>query len=180
MLEIEMKDDFFWYLDCNHEKIRVMEEIVIGKSRADVMAVLPDGIIGYELKSNGDSYTRLPTQTRDYDRFFDRNYLVVGESHRKNAHKHVPQHWGIICIPNVGQNIEVLREAESNKKAKMRWQLSLLWRSELLNIQIMNGLRKYSNKSKYYAIKYLMDSVEPSILKKQLCNELFEREYDLS
>lgn len=46
MLEMEMKDAFFWYLDSKYEKVRVIEEKVIGKSRADVVAVLPDRIIG--------------------------------------------------------------------------------------------------------------------------------------
>lgn len=72
-----------------------------------------------------------------------------------------------------------MREAEHNKKAKMRWQLSLLWRSELLNIQLENGLHKYSQKSKYFVIKYLMEKVETEKLKHQICNELFERDYTL-
>lgn len=85
MLEMEMKDAFFWYLDSKYEKVRVIEEKVIGKSRADVVAVLPDRIIGYELKSDSDSYQRLLTQVKDYDKFFDFNYLVVGESHKKTC-----------------------------------------------------------------------------------------------
>lgn len=179
MLETDMKEDFFWFLDGSHEKIRVMEEVVIGKSRADVVAVLPDMLVGYELKSNGDSYTRLSTQTRDYDKYFDKNYLVVGETHKKNAHLHVPEHWGIICIPNVGRDITVLREAKDNSKIKMRWQLSLLWRSELLNIQLANGLHKYKDKNKLFVIKYLIEKVELALLKGQLCNELFERDYTI-
>lgn len=177
MLEFDMKEDFFWYLDGAHEKIRVIEEKVIGKSRADVVAVLPNLLVGYELKSNTDTYTRLKTQVRDYDKYFDYNYLVVGQTHKKHAIEHVPEHWGAICIPNVGNEIEVLREANFNKKSKLRWQLSLLWRSELLNIQIKNGLYKYEDKSKFFVIKYLIEKVEHDILKQQLCHELFERDY---
>lgn len=178
MLEMEMKDAFFWYLDSKYEKIRVIEEKVIGKSRADVVAVLPDSIIGFELKSDSDSYQRLLTQVKDYDKFFDLNYLVVGESHKKHAAEHVPEHWGIVTVSeNTG--VKILREAKPNKKAKMRWQLSLLWRSELLNIQLENRLHKYNNKSKYFVIKYLMEKVETEKLKRQICNELFERDYTL-
>lgn len=180
MLETDMKEDFFWYLDSKFEKIRVMEEVVIGKSRADVMAVLPDELLGFELKSNGDTYARLPSQTKYYDKYFDRNYLVVGETHRKNAHKHVPSHWGIIMIPDVGNDIRVLREAEKNPKAKMRWQLSLLWRSELMNIRLENGLYKYADKSKLFVIKYMIEKLDEQTLKRALCQELFEREYNVA
>ena len=178
MLETDMKEDFFWYLDSRHEKIRVMEEIVIGKSRADVVAVLPDMLVGYELKSNGDTYARLPVQTKYYDKYFNKNYLVVGETHAKNAHKYVPPYWGIICIPDVGNDIRVLREAQENPKVKMRWQLDLLWRSELLNIRLRNGLYKYADKKKLFVINYMMESIDEALLRKQLCDELFEREYD--
>ncbi|HIV85885.1 MAG TPA: sce7726 family protein [Candidatus Monoglobus merdigallinarum] len=178
MLEPDMKEDFFWYLDGRYEKIRVMEELVIGKSRADMAAVLPDRLIGFEIKSNTDSYARLPNQIREYDKYFDYNYLVVGERHKRSAASHVPEHWGVICIPDVGNNIEVLREASHNRKAKLRRQLSLLWKSELKSISISNDLFKYSSKSKAFVAKYLTEQLSAEVLKKQLCSELFEREYD--
>ncbi len=178
MLEKDMKDDFFWYLDMSHEKIRVMEEIVIGKSRADVAAVLPDRLVGYELKSNGDSYARLPSQTKSYDKYFDCNYLVVGETHSKHAAEHVPPYWGIIVIPDVGNEITVLREAGPNPNVKMRWQLSLLWRSELMSIRLRHGLHKYADKSKLFCIKYMIEKLDADTLRRELCNELFERDYD--
>ncbi len=177
MLETDMKEDFFWYLDMRHEKIRVMEEVVIGKSRADVVAVLPDSITGYELKSNGDTYSRLPVQTKFYDKYFDRNYIVVGETHMKRAHEYVPPYWGVICIPNVGNDIKVLREAKANPKVKLRWQLSLLWRSELMNIRLRHGLHKYADKSKLFVIKYMIENMDSDTLRRELCNELFERDY---
>lgn len=182
VLEAEMKDIFFWYLDEKYMKVRVIEEKVIGKSRADVVAVLPDSIIGFEIKSDSDSYQRLPKQIKFYDKFFDHNYIVVGKTHRRSVGEFVPEHWGIICIfddENGKPRVEVLREAALNKKCKMRWQLSFLWRSELSHIQTLNNLYKYANKSKLYVIKYLIEKVEPPLLKEQLCEELFERDYIL-
>lgn len=178
MLEHEMKDTLFWYLDGLYEKIRILEEKEIGKSRADVVAVLPDKLIGFEIKSDSDTYTRLLTQVKDYDKYFDENYLVVGKTHVK-AEDHVPSYWGIITIEDDGTapKTEVRRKAEKNPKLKMRWQMDFLWRREMLNIQQKNGLYKYSGKKRYHVIKYIMDSVDESLLKIQLCDELFERDY---
>lgn len=182
MQEIEMKEAFFWYLDGLYEKVRVIEEKVIGKSRADVVAVLPDRLIGFELKSDSDSYQRLATQVKDYDKYFDYNYLVVGKTHRKQAEKHVPEYWGVICISESDDGkaaVEVLREAQQNPKLKMRWQVDLLWRSEMANIQRLNGLYKYNGKKRLHVIKYIIESVDKDLLKKQLCDELFERDYSV-
>lgn len=182
MLEMEMKDVFFWYLDEKYAKVRVIEEKVIGKSRADVIAILPDYIIGFEIKSDSDSYQRLPKQIKFYDKFFDNNYIVVGKTHKRRVSEFVPEHWGIICIfenDDGKPSVEVLREAGFNKKCKMRWQLSFLWRSELAHIQAKNKLYKYANKSKLFVIKYLIEKIEQPLLKQQLCEELFERDYSV-
>lgn len=179
MKETEIKDALFWYLDGMFEKVRVMEELVIGKSRADVAAVLPEKLIGFELKSDSDTYTRLKTQVKDYDKYFDYNCLVVGRVHKKHASEHVPEYWGIICVSKSdgGCDIEVIREPKPNPKLKIRWQFDLLWRREMSNIQRINGLHKYLGKKRLYVIRYIIESVEPSILKKQFCAELFERDY---
>lgn len=180
MLEHEIKDELFRCLDSSLEKVRVMEELVIAKSRADMVAVLPDKLIGFELKSDSDTYTRLRTQIKDYDRFFDYNCLVVGASHRRHAAEHVPEHWGVICISDGSAEIlKVPSPNPKNERLKLRWQLSLLWRSELAHISKANGLHKYSNKKKLHIIYYMLDSVDHDILRRALCDELFEREYDL-
>lgn len=34
--------------------------------------------VGIEIKSDADTYARLDRQVKDYDRYFDRNIIVVG------------------------------------------------------------------------------------------------------
>ena len=43
--------------------MRILEEIRITKSRADIIMVLPDGVVGIEIKSDADTYARLAGQT---------------------------------------------------------------------------------------------------------------------
>ena len=57
--------------------------------------------------------------------------------------------------------------------------MGLLWKRELAILQEKNGLYKYADKSKMYRKKYLMDSVDKELLKKQMIEVLFERDYSL-
>lgn len=40
--------------------------------------VLENEVVGIEIKSDADTYARLDRQVKDYDRYFDRNIVVVG------------------------------------------------------------------------------------------------------
>ena len=44
-----------------------------------------NSLIGFEIKSDLDNYTRLAEQIKAYDLFFDENYLVVGAKHLKSS-----------------------------------------------------------------------------------------------
>ena len=46
-------------------------------------------------------------------------------------------------------------------------------------LQEQNGLYKYSGRSKMYRKKYLMESVDEELLKKQMIEVLFERDYSI-
>lgn len=60
----------------------------------------------------------------------------------------------------------------------MRNQLSFLWKPELAHIQEINNLAKYKQKSKLFVITKIMEKVEVDLLKKQISDELFERDYN--
>ena len=72
-----------------------------------------------------------------------------------------------------------MRKPGINKKVKLTNQLSLLWKRELSQLQADNGLYKYSDKSKMYRKKYLMESVNTDVLKRQIIDVLFERDYSI-
>lgn len=172
-----LRDALCEFFECRYGKIRFLEEKNIGKVRADMIAVLPEGLVGIEIKSHSDSYTRLAGQIRGYDKFCDYNYLCVGSTHI-HAEEHIPPYWGIIAMTvRAGVAFEILREPTPNPKCSMTSQLELLWRDELAYILKENHLPRYTDKSKKFVADRLCEKSDINHLKMQLCDRLFERDY---
>ena len=91
----------FDFLEDRYGKIRIIEEKRMGRSRADVVMVLPGAITGIEIKSDADTYARLKRQVKDYNRFFDSNIVAVGSTHAAHLEEHVPSWWGIITVEEI-------------------------------------------------------------------------------
>ena len=165
-------------IDSRCDKVRIIDELVIGKARADIVTVTKF-LTGYEIKGDTDSYTRLPAQIKEYDRYFQKNYLVVGSSHKKSAAAHLPAHWGILCAVQAETGIcfECLRKPTDNPKFSIKKQLALLWRRELVGIAQANKQPKYSGKSKAHIRGCLLQTVPHDLLGEQICEELFERDW---
>ena len=180
--DADIRDELCDFFEEMYGKVRFFEELTMGKSRADIVMVTEQGLIGAEIKSDADTYDRLARQVKDYDRFFDYNYVVVGARHAHHIREHVLQHWGVITVEATDKktlDFYMLRKPELSPKLRLTNQLALLWRSELAVIQKQNGLYKYPGKSKMYVKKYLLESVEKELLKKQMLEVLFERDYSV-
>lgn len=177
----DIREPLFDYLEERFGKVRILEEKRMGRSRADIVMVMPDSIIGIEIKSDADTYERLKRQIRDYNKFCDKNYIVVGKSHEKHIEKYVPKHWGILIIDErqEGIVIEEKRVLQDNPKINMELQIHFMWRPELNHILELNHLPKYKQKSKAFVQQKLLEKVMKDILKRQMCEELFERDYTL-
>jgi len=179
MIDSEIREVLCNYIDERFNKVRIIDEFVIGKSRADI-ATVTNKLTGYEIKGDTDTYIRLPLQIKEYTRFFQENYLVVGESHRKSAEKHIPNEWGILVVymSHDGPKIEMIRSSKTREKCIIIWnQLGLLWRNELVNILTKNGLKKCAGQTKLFIRRFLWKNVLPEKLLEQICDELFEREW---
>lgn len=179
LLDKDIREPLFEYLEEQHEKVRILEEKTMGRSRADVVMVLEEEVVGVEIKSDADTYARLSRQVKDYDRFFDRNLVVVGTSHAHHVAEHIPDYWGIITVEEQGENCDfyMLREALENPKKKMLHKIRLLWRPELAHIQEINGMPAYRQKSKDFVQKKILEKIPEEVLQKQISDELFERDY---
>ena len=179
LLDKDIREPLFEYLEEQHDKVRILEEKTMGRSRADVVMVLEEEVVGVEIKSDADTYARLSRQVKDYDSFFDRNLVVVGTSHAHHVADHIPDYWGIITVEEQGENCDfyMLREALENPKKKMIHKIRLLWRPELAHIQEINGMPAYKQKSKDFVQKKILEKIPEEVLQKQISDELFERDY---
>lgn len=179
----DIREPLFSFLEETYGKIRIIEEKTMGRSRADVVMVLPDALYGIEIKSDADSYVRLADQVKDYDQYFDRNVVVVGTSHGEHVPDHVPAYWGIITVEIVDGAFDfyVLRRPLPNPKVKWKKKLELLWRPELAQLQEWNDMPKYKDLSKAKVSEKILERVPESIpeekLREQVSEILFERDY---
>lgn len=175
----DIREPLFDFLEERYGKTRIIEEKQVGRSRADVIMVRPSSLSGLEIKSDADTYARLARQVRDYDRYFDYNYVAVGSRHGLHVKEHVPEWWGIITVERIGEKIDfyMLREAKRNPDMQLKAKLGLLWRPELAHIQELNQMPKYSEKSKAFVIDKLLLQVSAALLNEQISQELFERDY---
>ncbi len=176
----DIREPLFEYLEETCGKVRILEEKVIGRVRADVVMVTPGLIYGIEIKSDADTYARLEKQVKYYNWYYDRNIIVVGSKHALHVKEHVPDWWGIISVERDEKgrlDFYEIRKADVNPKVKDHRKITILWRSELAHLQAMNKLPKYRNKSKDFVRKLLLERVDADKLWAQATEELFERDY---
>ena len=176
MNDPEIRKILISYLEAQSDDLRIYNEKAIGNAVCDILAVGKE-LVGYEIKSDQDNYRRLEKQVRVYDLYFDRNYIVVGASHAASVSKKVPEHWGIICIER--DKVEVIRSAGKNASCSRGDQLSMLWKIELKNILIKNGMPLYAQKSKWYINVRIRETVDSALLGEQIAYELLHRDYSI-
>ena len=179
----DIREPLFNFLEDTYGKVRILEEKTVGKSRADILMVVPDALYGIEIKSDADTYTRLADQVKDYDKYFDYNIVVVGSTHGEHTHEHVPPYWGIITVEIVDGAFDfyILRAPQPNPKMKWKRKLELLWRPELAQIQNWNRMPKYKGLSRVHAadkiIELMPEIISEETLRRQVSEILFERDY---
>lgn len=179
--DADIREQLFDYLEETFGKIRILEEKRIARSRADVVMVMEQAVAGIEIKSDADTYTRLSRQVKDYDLYYDYNYVVVGSTHALHIEEHVPEYWGIVTVERMDReklDFYMLRRAKTNPQQKLFLKLSLLWRPELVHIQELNHMPKYQQMSKQFVLEKIFKKVPKELLDEQISSELFERDYN--
>ena len=175
----DIREPLFSFLEESYGKTRMLEEKMMGISRADIVMVTEDAFYGIEIKSDADTYTRLSRQVTDYDYYFDYNYIAVGTRHAAHVAEHVPEYWGVITIEELpeGPDFYIFRRPQPNPHMDVRLKLTLLWRPELAALQALNELPAYAQKPKKFVIGRLAERIPYEILRYQMSTLLFERDY---
>lgn len=181
----DIREPLFDFLEQTYGKIRIIEEKTMGKSRADVVMVTEDSLYGIEIKSDADTYARLAGQVKDYDKYYDYNYVVVGTTHAMHIREHVPKHWGVITVEMIDGKMDlyIYRKPYPNPKVKWKRKLEILWRPEIATLQELNNMPKYREKSKKFVIDKIaawaeQGKLDNSELRKQISEVLMERDYN--
>ena len=163
-----------------NEESRILEEFPMGDSRADMLLVTKTKLIGLEIKSDRDTFVRLERQIRDYEKFFDTNYLVVGTYHVEEALRTVPAHWGIYEVYEAADGnyvVELVRGASMALKDNTEEKLYLLWRNELMKIVREYRLAKGNLQRKDKMISKITGGLTVPVIQGEICSALLEREY---
>ncbi len=177
----DIREPLYFFLEEKYGKIRIIEEKITGRARADAVMVTENALYGIEIKSDADTYARLPGQVHEYDRFFDFNYAVVGLSHTAHIEEHLPDHWGIITAERTesGLDFYIMRRPKRNPRREIARKVSLLWRPEMENILVTAHLPSYRGYSKARVAKRLPELFPPDRLDRLISDALFERDYTL-
>ncbi len=178
----DIRDPLFFFLEEKYGKVRFLEEKNTGSARADAVMVTENALYGIEIKSDQDTYARLPGQVRAYDQYYDFNYAVVGLSHVRHIEEHLPSWWGIITAERTEDgalDFYILRRPKRNPGQKVTKKVSLLWRPEMEHILERAHLPMLRTLSKARLVQRLPELMDRSRLDAMISDELFERDYTL-
>ena len=101
---------------CTHPDTIALSEFHVDKSIADIV-MFKDISIAYEIKTDYDSDKRLNHQLTDYNKLFDKCYLVTSSDSDKRYAKGLPGNVGIITFEYNGNSLvpHTVKEAELNE-----------------------------------------------------------------
>ncbi|WP_155300467.1 sce7726 family protein [Deinococcus kurensis] len=105
--------------------------------RAD-LCVIPDGgrSIGYEIKTEKDSLSRLAHQVRTYDHCFAERVLATTPRHLGEVCQLLPETWGLIVLDPVGHEVIGRQQLPQLQQQDLAGRLIL----ETLHVEELNGL----------------------------------------
>jgi hypothetical protein len=114
----------------------VIEELGLNRGSCRVDVAVVNGLLhGYEIKSDADTLSRLPSQVVSYSAVLDKATLVVAASHLERALPLIPEWWGVRVVTKGIRGailIEPMRPARMNDGIDASALALLLWRDELV------------------------------------------------
>lgn len=115
--------------------VLVRDELAVSSARVD-LARIGSRLEGFEIKSDFDTFDRLPRQVAAFSLLFDTMTLVVGDRYANEAVVAVPRWWGVLLATTNGDGSVRLCSARSGRQNPFQSGLAfaeLLWRAEAAN-----------------------------------------------
>lgn len=114
---IQIKTRFIDYLlgNYNTELIGIEVPYLFGYRRADLVAIINNKTVAYEIKSELDSLSKLSAQINDYVDVFNEVYVVLAEKYKRSSIiSKLPQKVGIYYIDQ-NNKISLQRKAKEQR-----------------------------------------------------------------
>jgi hypothetical protein len=149
-------------LHAGETDIRFVEELGMcqGIARVD-LAVVNGSVHGYEIKSERDTLTRLPSQSEVYSQALEFVTIVAAPHHLAQIETMVPTWWGVWSATQDGTEVrlDVRRQALPNPSLTPLALVQFLWRDEALEILAEHSLAVgMSSKSRHHLWQRLATS----------------------
>ncbi len=124
--------------------------LCLGQTRVD-LAVINCRLHGYEIKSEADKLTRLPTQIELYNRVLDYSTVVCSIRHLSRILEQIPDEWGVITATGSPNKITLafVRKPKLNRSPDPLAIAQLLWRAEAAQVLIARGERVRSRETRW-------------------------------
>jgi hypothetical protein len=164
---------------------RIFQELNLGKCRIDVAVVTDSFIWGFEIKGEGDTLKRLPSQAGEYQKFCRFLTLVATPNHIDQATSLLPDFWGI-STPT-----EAIRESLTNPNTDSEsFVYCLLWKPE--KCRILAGFDReglwgeksteevWMRKTSRELNREIISRLTPADIEKTVCQLLLTRDYSKS
>lgn len=122
-------------LEGRDATVRHEMPLCLGVARID-MAVVGSRFEGFEIKSDGDSLSRLRTQAATYAQVLDQVTLVATARHLPRAETTVPDWWALWLVAGSSSapRLRCVRRGRSNRQLDPLAVAQLLWRDETLAV----------------------------------------------
>lgn len=194
MKAAELRDKAKLWLRAKYPDALITHELSVaeyGGALVDVAAILPDRIVGVEIKGEGDSPRRLMRQGYLYSRVCRTMHILCDPEVWKQCAKHVPDGWGVLEIAPEKNDFNSYNVCEVSGLATYKWRTpdetgyglspvslaAMPWTKEYdeFELQLKTGLPS----TKAACIKAVVERYPLRLIEKAVCQVLLQRNWEL-
>ncbi len=176
--EICIKSCFIKQVLMNEKKQVTIFELPVGSSRADLCKINGEST-AYEIKTDLDNFTRLQKQINDYNKIFEKVFIICSETNVESILKLIPERCGMYCYKQNRKKdykFMLVRDAFPGNEISSTSQLKLVRKNELYShFSLDSSLQKRSDMINKVLQTYSPDMINQ--LFKTIMKKRFEKQW---